>query len=115
MRVSHDDKKGGLLERLQSLEEQKKQKVLVATTIIAMIIVIYFWLAYFNNIVGSIAEPAGTEAPAAPADQAPAQNQGVFQNIWSGMTSLGEYFNRVARGLGTVLQAPRQYIVNPPQ
>ena len=73
-----------------------------------MVVVIYVWLAYFNSLI------TGTVPQAAIAENQATGSVGVWQNIGNGMASLYGYSVSTLRGLGNILQAPRQYIVKPP-
>ncbi len=95
-----------MIERLQALGEPTKKKVLIIATGIAMVIVIYFWLAYFNNLLTSVTQPTVAQNAVDQAAQTaePAAGSSFFQGIMN-----------LVHGLGNILQAPRQYIVEPPK
>jgi hypothetical protein len=109
------------IEGLQALDERTKHKVLIAATIVIMIIVIYLWLAYFNNLVAGIGNAGATDTTgnqavsAAPVAQPAVQNPGFFGSIGNAITSLPASFMGAMHWLGRILDAPRQYIINPPQ
>jgi hypothetical protein len=110
------------LEELQALDDRTKQKILIITTIVIMIIVIYFWLAYFNNLVAGVSQSATgasiavtsdttNVAPAPTASSAPVvAAQAPGESIWQ---KIGAGFMSVMRGIASVFQSPRQYIVKP--
>jgi hypothetical protein len=100
------------LEKLQSLDEPTKLKVLVVATGITMAVVLYFWLAYFNGLVASVSRPtiADNNVPV-PTEPVPTQNNAGP----SGLAFVYGQFMSMLHGLGNILQAPRQYIIHPPQ
>lgn len=115
----------GFIEKLQSLDGPAKNKVLIVATAVVMVIVIYFWLAYFNNLIAGVSQPAPVAENLAAENAVPMQTQaqtsagGGSVGTWDSFKSAaafiyGEFMN-VAHGLSDILQAPRQYIVNPPQ
>lgn len=116
--------------KLQALEEPAKTRVLIVATAIVMVIVIYFWLAYFNSLVAggippaTVAEnPTAGSAAAMPTQaQAPSpasegENGGgsIWDNFKNEAAFISGGFMNMAHGLSDILQAPRQYIVKPPQ
>ena len=119
----HYESKKGFWERLQALDEPTKNKVLIVATAIIMVIVVYFWVAYFNNIIAGISGPAIAQNEPAQADTTqtaqqdgtPQSDSNIWQNMQNGMATIYTQFMNGARGLGNILQAPRQYIVSPPQ
>ncbi len=112
------------LEQLQALDEPTKLKVLVAATAVIMIVVVYFWLAYFNNIVGEASQSASVSAtvPAAVAPAAvsapigtsqPSGGSGggnIFVNSYNFFKNI---FAGAVHGLENIVNAQRQYIVKP--
>jgi hypothetical protein len=124
------------LDQLQSLDETTKKKVLVVATAILMVAIVYFWLAYFNGIIVGLAgggqavaqaSPSNTNAaasvpaltvngtansatPAAPA--APA-GPSMFARMGGGLAAIYASFGNILSDLGSMLRAPRQYIVKP--
>jgi hypothetical protein len=101
----------GFFEQLQSLDERTKTKVLIVATAIAMIVVIYVWLAYFNNLIAGVAQPA----PMADASGAATEGAGVWQSMQNAAGFLYGKCIGVLHALGNILQAPRQYIIQPPR
>lgn len=97
----------GILHELQALDEPAKKKVLIVATAIAMAIVIYFWLAYFNNFVAGISQSADEQAPQI-AVQSSSGGISFWQNAYMGAMN-------ALHGLANILQAPREYLVKPPQ
>ena len=95
----------GMLSELQSLDEPTKKKVLIVTTVIAMVLVIYFWLAYFNNLVGGFSQPAEAQLSTS---TFPSSGASIWQNMHAGITG-------ALHGLGNILQAPREYLIKPLQ
>ncbi len=119
MRVMREAEKKSFLEELQSLDEATKTKILVVATAVAMIIVIYVWLAYFNNLIAGVAqEGAASSAVSSSAASSPAVSSGgvsIWQNMEGGIGTLYGKGVGFLHYLGNILQAPRQYIVKPPQ
>ena len=120
MPVMHGEE-GNFLERLQALPEPVKKKVIIVAAAVLMIVVVYFWLAYFDNLLAGTA-PASTVAEdqsgggtSGIAVQPARAGAGVWQQIGSDIGSIGAHFASWARGLSGILEAPRQYIVNPPR
>jgi hypothetical protein len=117
------DQDKNVLEKLQSLDESTKKRILIIATAIIMVVVVYFWLAYFNNLVASIGQPATvaessgdlqasmSTAPTA----AVAGDAGFWGNMGNGMAFMYGQTIKMLHGLGSILDAPRQYIVAPPQ
>ena len=117
---------GGFIEKLQSLDGPAKNKILIVATAVAMVIIVYFWLAYFNNLIAGVTQPAPipvTESTAQPSavqaqPSAPGDNSGGV-SIWSNFKNAASFmygeFVRAVHGLSNAVQAPKQYIVNPPQ
>ena len=101
---------------LQSLDDRAKFKVLIVATAVVMVVVVYFWLAYFNNIIASVQTPlaadGGASQNATPAAQ---EEAGPWTIVMRAPAFLYGEFMGAMRWLGNVLQAPRQYIVQPPQ
>lgn len=114
MYAMHEEPKKGFFEELQSLDEPTKRKVLVVATAVIMVAVIYFWLAYFNNIVASISQPsiAQNTPTSSAAETVPAQAAEPGPSMFA---RIGDGFTYMIKGLGSILQAPRQYIVQPPK
>jgi hypothetical protein len=102
------ESKKSFLERLQSADEAKKRRWMIASTVIVMVIVIYVWLAYFNNLIAGMSEPRQVSA-------APADDRSLWQIAEGNLSSLGGSLLDKARGLSQILQAPREYIINPPK
>lgn len=126
-----DETHKGFLEYLQTLPEPTKKRVLVIATAVIMALVVYFWLAYFNNLIAGIAQPAATVAENAPAENAPtgqpataapatvavpaAPGEGMGQRLENGLGFIYGIFANMAHGLESVVNAPGQYNVRPPQ
>jgi hypothetical protein len=116
-------------QKLQSLDEPVKQRILVAATIVIMVVVLYFWLMYFNGIVaGARPEDVADNATAGDAMTGQSAAQQGAAGAVTGEEGMGPWqvvgrriafvyggFMNMVRGLGNILQAPRQYIVRPPQ
>jgi len=106
------------LEKLQSAPESVKTRWMVISAAVIMVIVIYVWLAYFNNLMAGFSKPlAQTSAQTQVEQQSAADSGGV--TMWSsfkdGMASLYQVFVGELHFLGSILQAPREYIVKPPR
>jgi len=102
----------GIIERLQALDEPTKHKVLVVATLVIMVVVIYFWLAYFNNLVAGISSPQVAQNGN---DVGPAAGSGFSDAVKNASALVYGRFMDVAHALGNILQAPRQYIIQPPK
>ncbi|MGC9598854.1 MAG: hypothetical protein ABSE18_00500 [Minisyncoccia bacterium] len=115
--------KKSFLEELQSLDETTKTKILVVATAVAMIIVIYVWLAYFNSLIAGVAQEgtassaASSSVPSSAASSSAVSSGGtsIWQNVEGGIGTLYGKSVGFLHYLGNILQAPRQYIVKPPQ
>lgn len=124
MRAMYGEHEKGFLEKLQSLDERTKQWILIAATAVIMIVVVYVWLAYFNSILANVASTTSEPAPAlaTPAAGAPgasgaasAGGTSVWQNIGNVFSAIYGSLAGAVRGLGSILQTPRQYIIHPPR
>jgi hypothetical protein len=103
---------------LQSLGEPAKSKILIIATVIIMIVVIYFWLAYFNSIIAGVSAPSVADTGgAAQQGLAPTaqEDAGPWVIMMRAPAFLYDQFMNAAQGLANVLQAPRQYVVQPPR
>lgn len=95
------------LERIRSADDRTKKRWMIIFTVISMIVVIYVWLAYFNNLISGFSSSGREEA----------QDDGFtfWQAIRGGGAIIYGGFTEKARGLGDVLNAPREYIIEPPR
>lgn len=109
------------IEKLQGAPEAVKKRWMIVSTAVIMVVVIYFWLAYFNGLVSSLA-PAQAPLSVAPAATGPSSNsadaEGSGTTFWdAAKSSLGVLYEAAQSGLknlGKILEAPREYIVKPP-
>ncbi len=126
MQTMYEEEKSPL-QKLQSLDEPTKRKVVVGASAVAMVIVVYFWVAYFNGLVAGFTQspvvaetaPADATAPVdVTAQTTPTMQPTAQPSDVQGPTGVawifGQFMNML-HGLGNILQAPRQYIVRPPQ
>jgi hypothetical protein len=112
----YEEHRKGFIEELQALDEPMKKKILVVATAIIMVIVVYFWLAYFNNLMVGASQTATiaqdqTAQPIAgtqPTQGGQAAEPSMWANLWGNVAG-------ALHRLGNILQAPRQYIIQPPQ
>lgn len=99
------------LEKLQSSDEATKQRWLVGSAAVIMAIVVFLWLAYFNAfVIGS--------RDAAPMGANPAAASGsvtFFGTMRNGASVIYNGFMGGLRSFGNILEAPREYIIKPPQ
>ncbi len=127
-----DEAHKGFLEYLQTLPEPVKRRVLIAATAVVMAIVIYVWLAYFNGLLASLAQPAAPVAENAPpaaaqaggtapgtaalgtsaASAAPA-GEDIGEWFRNGMGSVYGAFANFARGVENIWSVSGQYNVQP--
>ena len=107
MRVEEGEK--NFLEKLQSADESIKKRWMIILTIIVMTVVVYVWIAYFNNLIVSMS--MSQQIVSSP----PADSGSLWQTAKNGMASLYGIFIDKVHGLGQILQAPREYIIKPPQ
>ncbi len=110
------------LEKLQSTPEPVKRRWLISLTAVLMVVVIYVWLAYFNNLI-----IAGFSQPAVPSSAEPGQipeqpnpmvagdSVSLWQTLRNSAANLYGIFTEKLRALGDILNAPREYIIKPPQ
>ncbi len=133
------------LEKLQSASEPAKRRWLVVITAVLMVVVIYVWLAYFNNLIAAFSQqsapPLASSEQAPPTDSVglpqtgssqensgqagqvlPEKNSAAspggasfWQTLKSSVANLYEVFAGKLRALGDILNAPREYIIKPPQ
>ena len=116
------------LEKLQSAPEPTKRRWLVAATAVLMIAVIYVWLAYFNNLITAFSQPAAPaydytqpvpgQAGQPPAEQNPfvaGEQISFWQTLKNSVANLYEIFSNKLHVLSDTLNAPREYIIKPPQ
>lgn len=106
----YEERKKGFFEELQSLDEPTKKKIMIVAAVVIMAMVIYVWLAYFNNLLASVTQP-----PVADNSTAGASGGNLFDGIQQGTASIYRLFMNALHGLSSILEAPRQYIIHPPQ
>ena len=100
------------LEKLQSAPESTKRRWMVVITAVIMVAVIYVWLAYFNSLIaGGFSRTVSLEQQNPPV----AGGVSFWQTLKNGMANLYEIFTGKLHALGNVLNAPREYIIKPPQ
>jgi len=99
---------GSFLKRLQSADEATKRRWIVALTAAATVIVVYVWLAYFSNLLtgASYRESSGADAR---------ERFTFWQAVRNGGAIVYENLADAMGRLGGVLQAPREYIIQPPK
>ena len=103
----------GLLARLQEADEGVKKLWIIAGTAVVMFVIVGAWLTWFNNLDTLAGVPVVATGPAS----APAAESG-FSFLATVRTGAGALVGRVMggiRGLGNLLNIPREYIVKPPQ
>lgn len=96
------------IEKLQNSDEDTKKKWMFVLTSISMAVVIFIWLGYFNNLVTGLSTPKTEEL----------SKDAGFSFIESAkMSAVVVYGGLVDKiyGLGNILKAPREYIINPPK
>lgn len=98
------------LEKLQSSDEGTKRRVMIIASILIMAVVIYVWLAYFNNLLAGLSQPA-ENAAAAPQDS----GFSFWQSTKSGAVFVYGALSDKLGALGDLFQRPREFIVEPPQ
>jgi hypothetical protein len=99
------------IEELRSLSEPTKRKVLFGAVVISMVLVIYFWLAYFNSIVPSVASVATVQPP----DMASTSSEGSeISGLFA--DTAGLFWQSIEGGIRNAagaLKNPRQYNISP--
>lgn len=105
------EKNKNFLERLQSADEATKKRWLIVSAAVIMAIVIYVWLAYFNNLVAGFSE----SGQPVQADSGGEGGVTFWQTMKNGLSVTFHGFTSGLHGLGNILQAPREYIINPPK
>lgn len=109
------------LEKLQSAPEAAKRRWIIAATAAIMVAVIYIWLAYFNTLLTAgfsspaNSSPAGSEQMTQPPSTAGGSNVTFWQTLKNSVANLYAIFTEKLRDLGNILNAPREYIIKPPQ
>lgn len=98
------------LEKLQTSDEAVKQRWLVGSAVVIMTIVVFLWLAYFNSFV---IDRRGT--PAIPAPGPEANSAPFLGTMKNGAIVLYRGFLGKLWAFGKILEAPREYIIRPPQ
>jgi hypothetical protein len=103
------------LQKLQSAPEATKRRWTIIVTVIVMVIVIYVWLAYFNNLVKNFSA-TGQPPVASIGPTSSGSNEASFwETFKSGVANLLGAFTGKLNALGNILNAPREYIIKPPQ
>jgi len=108
------------LEKLWALDDAAKTRILVGATLVAMVIVMFAWYLYFNSIIvgasgggaAVIDQSAGAGATAASGAE-PAGNIAVQPAAPDVLQNIAGFFAGMARGLGNIFRAPRQYDIQP--
>lgn len=97
------------LEKLQSADEDIKRRWMIGATIVIMVIVVYIWMAYFNTLISGF-----SPSQVSVSDQTAAGSHGFWFTMKNGMSTIYNMFMSAAGGFGKILNAPREYIVKPP-
>lgn len=117
------------LKHLQSSDEATKNRWIVIITVIIMVIIVYIWLFYFNNLLAGFSTPgqnlaadggAGAAGAGGAADVGGATIQvwggpSFWQTMANAPAFIYQFLSDKIRALGNILQAPREYIIKPPQ
>jgi hypothetical protein len=109
------------LQKLQSAPEPTKRRWIMAITAVVMVAVIYVWLAYFNSLItAGFSQPAipsvnSGQVPAEPAPSAGVGSASFWQKLKNATANLYNVFGGALHNLGNILDAPREYIIKPPQ
>lgn len=101
------------LERLQSSDEGTKLRWLIGLSLIVMVAVVYVWLAYFNGLIAGIS--LNTTEPHSQPASAHGNNTDFFTTMKNGTAIIYNFFDDKLQSFGKILEAPRDYIVKPPQ
>lgn len=98
------------LKKIQEADHATKKQVLFIASALAMLLVVLIWLLYFNNFVASTAAEISPLA---------AEERQEDNSFWGTMhRGTAVLYGNIKGGiewLGQALQAPREYIVKPPQ
>jgi len=78
-----------------------------------MVVVIYIWLVYFNNLITAFSRPISDIGQ--PNSAASSGSTSFWQTIKGSVANLYEIFTDKLHALGDILNAPREYIIKPPQ
>ena len=90
----YEEKPRGFIEELQALDHDAKKKVLVISTIVVMVVVMSVWSLYFNNIVNSASQSVVLNVSSTASNGGvPANGPSIWQNIETGVSSIGNIFN----------------------
>ncbi|HUZ92651.1 MAG TPA: hypothetical protein VNG29_01490 [Candidatus Paceibacterota bacterium] len=108
------------IQKLQSLPDAQKHRVMIVATAVVMVAIVYVWLAYFNGLVSGFSNQAtdvpAVAAPAAAGSPGAGATAGGFtflQTMRSGAAILWNAFDGKLHALGSVLGAPKEYMVTP--
>ncbi len=96
------------IEKLQNSDEDTKKRWMFVLTSVSMAIVVFIWLGYFNNLVTGLSAPKADEL----------SKEAGFSFIESAKMSASVVYGGLVdkiHGLGNILNAPREYIINPPK
>ncbi|SRR6266481_417961 len=101
------DQQKSFIEKLQESDDRTKNRWMFGTTAAVMGVVIYVWLGYFGGLISS----SSVVAIAADQSSDTGAHASISENLKKGGAALYGIFMDKVGALGSILDAPRQYII----